>query len=288
MAQPGVAREPSMEEILASIRRIIESNEPGVVSGAPQSLPPVYDEEEIEESFDVAATPVAAAVGAYSQQGRFERAVEQVSPPARVPPPANQSFEGGADRPLSLADVAARVRAASVRAGTGYEDAAPAHAEPAPAAIPAVPSVRAEIRPVAAIAPELTGVELRGTHALAPPELPVEPAHGNAVTDSRAAASLESLIGGEAIKPAEQRESVASSVPATISNLLSSEAGQQVARSFSELAAVFDGVERRSMEDMAAEMLQPMLKEWLDDNLPTLVERLVREEIERVARSPRR
>ena len=34
--------------------------------------------------------------------------------------------------------------------------------------------------------------------------------------------------------------------------------------------------------------LLPMLQEWLDDNLPTLVERLVREEIERVARGPRR
>ena len=30
-----------------------------------------------------------------------------------------------------------------------------------------------------------------------------------------------------------------------------------------------------------------MLKQWLDDNLPKLVERLVREEIERVVRRPR-
>jgi cell pole-organizing protein PopZ len=31
-------------------------------------------------------------------------------------------------------------------------------------------------------------------------------------------------------------------------------------------------------------MLRPMLKSWLDDNLPTLVERIVKAEIERVAR----
>ena len=43
----------------------------------------------------------------------------------------------------------------------------------------------------------------------------------------------------------------------------------------------------RSMEDMTREMLRGMLKQWLDDNLPTLVERLVREEIERVARRGR-
>ncbi|WP_336510233.1 PopZ family protein, partial [Agrobacterium tumefaciens] len=71
-------------------------------------------------------------------------------------------------------------------------------------------------------------------------------------------------------------------------NLLSAAAGAQIARSFSELAEVFDGVERRSIEDMAAEMLRPMLQDWLEDNLPTLVERLVREEIERVARGSRR
>jgi cell pole-organizing protein PopZ len=31
-------------------------------------------------------------------------------------------------------------------------------------------------------------------------------------------------------------------------------------------------------------MLRPMLKSWLDDNLPHMVERLVRSEIERVTR----
>jgi cell pole-organizing protein PopZ len=34
-------------------------------------------------------------------------------------------------------------------------------------------------------------------------------------------------------------------------------------------------------------MLRPMLKQWLDDNLPAVVERLVRAEIERVARGGR-
>jgi len=34
---------------------------------------------------------------------------------------------------------------------------------------------------------------------------------------------------------------------------------------------------------MVREMLQPMLRSWLDDNLPTLVERLVLVEIERIA-----
>lgn len=43
----------------------------------------------------------------------------------------------------------------------------------------------------------------------------------------------------------------------------------------------------RSIEDMTRDLLRGMLKQWLDDNLPALVERLVREEIERVARRGR-
>jgi cell pole-organizing protein PopZ len=41
----------------------------------------------------------------------------------------------------------------------------------------------------------------------------------------------------------------------------------------------------RTLEDLVREMLRPMLRSWLDDNLPTLVERLVLVEIERIARS---
>jgi cell pole-organizing protein PopZ len=43
----------------------------------------------------------------------------------------------------------------------------------------------------------------------------------------------------------------------------------------------------RGLEDMTREMLRGMIKQWLDANLPTLVEELVREEIERVARKGR-
>ena len=43
----------------------------------------------------------------------------------------------------------------------------------------------------------------------------------------------------------------------------------------------------RSIEDMTRELLRGMLKQWLDEHLPSMVERLVREEIERVARRGR-
>ena len=44
----------------------------------------------------------------------------------------------------------------------------------------------------------------------------------------------------------------------------------------------------RTLEDLVREMLRPMLKSWLDDNLPGMVERLVRAEIERVSRGRER
>jgi len=40
----------------------------------------------------------------------------------------------------------------------------------------------------------------------------------------------------------------------------------------------------RMVEDLVREALQPMLREWLDANLPALVERLVRSEIQRIVR----
>jgi cell pole-organizing protein PopZ len=43
----------------------------------------------------------------------------------------------------------------------------------------------------------------------------------------------------------------------------------------------------RSIEEMTKDLLRGLLKQWLDDNLPSLVERMVREEIERVARRGR-
>jgi hypothetical protein len=71
--------------------------------------------------------------------------------------------------------------------------------------------------------------------------------------------------------------------------LLAPEAGSAVASAFSSLAHTILGQNARTLDDLVEEMLRPMLKAWLDDNLPTIVERLVRAEIERVSRgAPRR
>ena len=42
-----------------------------------------------------------------------------------------------------------------------------------------------------------------------------------------------------------------------------------------------------TLEQIVRELLRPLLKQWLDQNLPGMVERIVREEVERIARSTR-
>jgi cell pole-organizing protein PopZ len=69
--------------------------------------------------------------------------------------------------------------------------------------------------------------------------------------------------------------------------LLSGETSAAVDAAFNTLAQTVLVSNARTLEDLVRDMLRPMLKIWLDENLPRLVERLVRAEIERVSRGPR-
>jgi cell pole-organizing protein PopZ len=66
--------------------------------------------------------------------------------------------------------------------------------------------------------------------------------------------------------------------------LISATTTAAVDSAFNTLAQTVLVQNARTLEDLVREMLRPMLKIWLDDNLPGLVERLVRAEIERVSR----
>jgi cell pole-organizing protein PopZ len=66
--------------------------------------------------------------------------------------------------------------------------------------------------------------------------------------------------------------------------LISSATTAAVDSAFNTLAQTVLVQNGRTLEDLVREMLRPMLKSWLDDNLPGMVERLVRAEIERVSR----
>ncbi len=253
MAQPSVAREPSMEEILASIRRIIESNDPESAKLDSASLPPVYEDEDGDDDLALAIDDAAPAMYAANDRGGAVPSVQTAAPePVEKPSPKS----------VSLADLAARVRSSNERVepvvGRSVETPLPVS--------PVMTSRMAELRSsMPQVEPERKVVQ----HAAEPADTFIAP---NAPAD----VVVETL---QPVAPQGETESKA---------LVSAETREQVARSFGELAEAIDGSQRRSLDEMAEEMLRPMLQEWLDDNLPTLVERLVREEIERVARGPRR
>ena len=75
------------------------------------------------------------------------------------------------------------------------------------------------------------------------------------------------------------------------SGLMSTEATAAAAAAFDRLTDNMrtsrDG-ESRTLEDLVQDLLRPMMKAWLDENLPTIVEAAVAEELERVSRHRRR
>ncbi|OAP34505.1 hypothetical protein AU381_24530 [Sinorhizobium glycinis] len=266
MAQLNVAREPSMDEILASIRKIIENNEPGL-AGA--SAPLTFEdgtEDEIELTID---SEIDAAVFDPSEHHAPTRmsSSDAESSNSGVGVPASSSS------PLSLADVAARVRAASERHASHYAAREPANPEQTS---PADKSP-AEDSPV--ITSRMAAVSFSKAPSAAAESAP-DGASSRYLADEPAP-----VAAAPAYSPAPQ---AATKIEKTSGAIVSPAVGRQVARAFDDLAHAVDHGPKRSFDEIAEAMLRPMLQEWLDDNLPTLVERMVREEIERVARGPRR
>jgi cell pole-organizing protein PopZ len=254
MTQPAKVQEPSMEEILASIRRIIADDE---------------------------AKPPAAAE-------------KPASPPAKppekpsVPPVAKARVM--ADIPPSAIPAA---QAAAKVAPPPVKPAAPA-AAPAPAASNSQDDIDAllngldnattadEIRPSL---PDGEVFEL--TDDMAVPEPParaafhkIEPNDDLEFTETAAARALHR-------RPAYEPPPFESAPAPPPQQILSRSTVSAVESAFNSLANTVLSNNARTLEDLVKEMLRPMLKSWLDDNLPGLVERIVKAEIERVSRGGR-
>jgi cell pole-organizing protein PopZ len=69
--------------------------------------------------------------------------------------------------------------------------------------------------------------------------------------------------------------------------LISPETNAAIVHSFDALSVSVALQNSTLIEDAVRDMIRPMLKAWLDDHLPTMVENLVRAEIQRVARGGR-
>jgi uncharacterized protein len=213
MNQPAKAQEPSMEEILASIRRIIADDD--------AARPPKPEPK-----------PGAAA-------------------PPSPPPPAP-----GEPTAMSQDDIDAML--------SSFDEQAPTASPP--------PEPEPE--------PEPDVLEL--TEEMAAPE--PEPPQFRTIGEPDLMFA-EPEPGPEPEPPPPRRAQAAPPPPAAPeSPLMSAATGAAVDAAFNALAQTVLVQNARTLEDLVREMLRPMLKAWLDDNLPTLVERLVRAEIERVSR----
>jgi hypothetical protein len=125
------------------------------------------------------------------------------------------------------------------------------------------------------VPPETASSERRPTASAAA----ADPATANATTRS----------GPSALPPEAEVES---KFELGRERILSSATSGAAAAAFAQLGALprerrregelpLGGVDR-TLEDIVRDMLRPLLQTWLDENLPRLVERLVREEIARV------
>ncbi|MBN9018695.1 MAG: DUF2497 domain-containing protein [Rhizobiales bacterium] len=186
---------------------------------------------------------------------------------------------------------------ASIRRIITEDDSEHAASVPPPAApnlsteaIDALFAVRPSEPPLAS-RPETRAPETRAAVAAAPSSPPPRPtAPLAAAVQPRAPATVR-------VEPAPSRaehRSVATPTPASVRHeepaparpLLSPGADAAIHAAFGSLSGAAPAApgSARTLEDITKELLRPMLKAWLDSNLPPLVERLVRDEIERVSR----
>jgi cell pole-organizing protein PopZ len=250
MTQPAKVQEPSMEEILASIRRIIADDEakpaaaekpPSPVAAKPEKPAAAAPAAKpVMNDIPPSAIPVAQAAAAKVAAPPLKPAPPPVTPPAAAPPPASNGQD----------DIDALL--------SGLDEA----------------TSPSEIRPPL---PDGDVFELTDEMALPDPPQPsfnkIEPKDDLEFTETAAAKA--------GYRQPPPLETPAAPQPQQI---LSHSTVSAVESAFNTLANTVLSNNARTLEDLVKEMLRPMLKSWLDDNLPGLVERIVKAEIERVSR----
>jgi cell pole-organizing protein PopZ len=173
---------------------------------------------------------------------------------------------------------------------------APATAKPAPAPAATATAVKNSQDDIDAMLASFDAVGDDEPEGAPPPKAPPPKAQAPAdmleLTESMQAGAASNGVDRSAAaafdKPPEPERPRPPEVPRTTPMsdraLLSPRTTAAVDTAFNSLAHTVLMQNSRTLEDLVREMLKPMLKAWLDDNLPNMVERLVRAEIERVSR----
>lgn len=286
-AQP----EPSMEEILASIRRIISEDDSSFASaedGDADPSAPEFAESGVSGNAQrggaAPSTPDARAGMVPSFLNRPEPEARAAETPASRPVDERRTFVEGAEPafPTAAASVApatparpapnearAAVSATSSRAepaasaggsgatsepafARGAPKAAPISSAPARAQSPATPSLSAQSVSAQSVSAPSTAARSTSAPANSPP---ASSGAGtpNAAHDEKLTADASAGVAGEAFK----------SLARTIR---------------------ISGQGEKTLEDIVTDLLRPLVKEWLDRHLATIVEEKVQDEVERIAR----
>jgi uncharacterized protein len=271
MTQPAKVQEPSMEEILASIRRIIADDEAKPPAAAEKPAPPPAPPPAAAKPPEKPAAPAPAAKPAMTDipPSKIPTAVAAAAKTAAPPPPAP---------PLApAAPPAAKNNQDDIDALLAGLDETTTPEEVRP------PQPDGDVF-------ELTDEMVAPTPPPAPPTPPrpalkaPEPAFRKVEPedDLEFAESAASRVIHEPPTYASLAAAPATTGPHQA--ILSQSTVSAVESAFNTLANTVLSNNARTLEDLVKEMLRPMLKSWLDDNLPGLVERIVKAEIERVSR----
>ncbi len=259
MTQPAKAQEPSMEEILASIRRIIADDEakPATPAPAPAAVAPKPEPPKPAPppSKPAAMTPPPSAPSPVSQAAPPKPAAAPKPAPPPMPAAAESNSQDDIDALLAGLD-----------AGTTEEEVRPPQPD----------------GDVLELTDEMALPEPEPEPEPTPPPPPPSPVQKAPIEDDIEFA--EAAPKPRAPEPAYEPPPAAAWSEEPQQPILSRTTAAAVESAFNSLATTVLSNNARTLEDLVKEMLRPMLKAWLDDNLPTLVERIVRQEIERVSR----
>src|SRR5438309_1255073 len=261
MTQPAKVTEPSMEEILASIRRIIADDEakpPPAEAAKPAPAAPAPKPQTMN---DVPPSKIAPAA---------KPAAERPAPPPAAAKPAPPS-EPAATEPNNQDDIDALL--AGLDGATAAPEVRVPEQEPEPE-------------------PEPDVLELTDEMALevpAPTPSPPPPSFRKVEPRDDLEFAEQAAPPRRAAPPPPSYEPVDFDAPPLPPQqpILAQTTVSAVESALNSLAHTVLSSNARTLEDLVKEMLRPMLKSWLDDNLPGLVERIVKAEIERVSRGGR-
>lgn len=212
-------QEPSMEDILASIRRILSEDD-----------------------------------------------VEEPKPPAKAEPEAKRQPEPAPEpEPESPADDVFELTDDMVAAEPQREPEPEPEPAPEPDEALDMSAFEAEPPPGATLASESMFEPEQGLRPVRQPDAEPEP-EPRAMFEPRRpdAAPMEEALIAPAVAEA------------------STQALTELARAVARERGIGLGARGMTLEDLVRDILRPILKDWLDQNLPYMIERIVRKEIERM------